>query len=568
MRGLNNNRKRHLGVARAGRLGLTLLLLAGASAEAQIRPTIPGAVEPGRPIERPPAPSALPQADLEFRIPTPRRTSEPQASDDLKFTIQELVVEGNRLFDRAQLDPLIAPVLGREVSVRDLTAVADAVEAKYRAAGYVLTRAFVPPQRVGNGAFRIRVIEGFIKAVMVEGATPATKARIAYMLEPLIGRPAELAIMERALLLAGDLPGVTASGTLRPGDESGSAELVVMVEEKAIDLIATANNRGSRFSGRGTLFGEAALNGTLGLNEQLAISGSFSSDFEEQKFGGLRWTQPIGRDGLSFNANGSYSEGEPGLSLRQFDTRTRSIAAGAHLAYPLIRERRRNLIVEGGVSWQESTVDLLGTRFSHDEYPSLDLRTTYSEAGALWGGATAISAGIAHGLDAFGASKAGRSDLSRADGRPDFTKLTGELRRLQPIYEAFSLSATALGQYAFDGLFASEEFGLGGTRIGRGYDPSEITGDHGIGTAFELRYGEAFQPWTYQPYAFYDFGTVWNRSGANKRVSLASTGGGMRVALPYGLSAAFEIARQLTHAPFTGAREMETRFLFDVGARF
>lgn len=551
-----------------GRLSLVLSLAAIAPAMAQIRPTIPGAVEPGRQIERVQPPSAVPQADLEFSIPTPRRTTEPQASDDLKFTVQDIAIEGNTLFDTAALAPLIASVLGREITVRDLMAVADAIEGKYRAAGYVLTRAIVPPQRVGNGAFRIRVIEGFIKAIVVEGASPSTKARIVSMLEVLIDRPAQLAIMERGLLLAGDLPGVNATGTLRPGDETGAAELVVMVQEKAIDLSAGANNRGSRFAGRHILSGDAAVSNTLGLNEQLSLSASFSSDFDEQRYGGLRWAQPVGRDGLTLTATGSYSEGEPGLSLRTFDTKTRSITTGAHLGYPVIRERRRNLVVDFGVNWQENVVDLLGSRFTRDAYPSIELRAIYSEAGLLLRGATALSFGVTQGFDTLGATSAGRADLSRSDGRPDFTKFTGDIRRIQPLIEDISASLTVLGQYSLDGLFGSEEFGVGGARIGRGYDPSEITGDHGIAAALELRYGDAIQPWSYQPYAFYDFGSVWNITGSNRQVSLASTGGGVRVALPYGLSGALEVARQLTHAPFTGAREMETRFLFDVSARF
>lgn len=552
----------------AGRLSLLLSLVAAAPAVAQVRPTIPGAVEPGRQVDRLQAPSAVPQADLEFSIPTPRRTTEPQASDGLKFTVQDVAIEGNTLFDKAALAPLLAPVLGREITVRDLMAIADAIEAKYRAAGYVLTRAIVPPQRVGNGAFRIRVIEGFIKAIIVEGASPSTKSRIVDMLSVLVDRPAQLAIMERGLLLAGDLPGVSATGTLRPGDEAGAAELVVMVQERAIDLSASANNRGSRFAGRHLLSADAAASNTLGLNEQLSVSASFSSDFDEQRYGGLRWAQPLGRDGLTLTASGSYSEGEPGLSLRTFDTETRSISAGARLAYPVIRERRRNLVIDLGMNWQENVVDLLGSRFTRDAYPSAELRAVYSEAGTWLRGATAVSLGVTRGFDTLGATSAGRADLSRNDGRPDFTKFTADLRRLQPLMEDVSASLTVLGQYSLDGLFGSEEFGVGGARIGRGYDPSEITGDHGIGTAFELRYSEALQPWSYQPYAFYDFGSVWNISGSNKQVSLASAGGGVRVALPYGLSGAFEVARQLTHAPFTGAREMETRFLFDVSARF
>ena len=41
-----------------------------------------------------------------------------------------------------------------------------------------------------------------------------------------------------------------------------------------------------------------------------------------------------------------------------------------------------------------------------------------------------------------------------------------------------------------DELLSTEEFKLGGLTFGRGYDPSELTGDSGLGTALELQ----FQP--------------------------------------------------------------------------
>ena len=38
--------------------------------------------------------------------------------------------------------------------------IADGIEKEYRAAGYLLVRAYVPPQHVNNGVFTIRVVEG------------------------------------------------------------------------------------------------------------------------------------------------------------------------------------------------------------------------------------------------------------------------------------------------------------------------------------------------------------------------------------------------------------------------
>ena len=84
--------------------------------------------------------------------------------------------------------------------------------------------------------------------------------------------------------------------------------------------------------------------------------------------------------------------------------------------------------------------------------------------------------------------------------------------RLQRITPIINLMVAAAGQYAFDPVLADEEFQLGGLPRGRGYEPAEITGDHGIAGTIELQVRPEFgRDWvdSYQLYAFYDIGAVW-----------------------------------------------------------
>ena len=48
-------------------------------------------------------------------------------------------------------------LLGKDVTLTNILDVADAIEQKYRAMGYVLVRAYVPPQRVKDGVFTIKI---------------------------------------------------------------------------------------------------------------------------------------------------------------------------------------------------------------------------------------------------------------------------------------------------------------------------------------------------------------------------------------------------------------------------
>jgi len=198
-------------------------------------------------------------------------------------------------------------------SYRQILDVADAIEQMYRDEGYILVRAYVPPQRVRDGVFTINVVEGKIAHVTVEGGTPATQAQIKGYVQPSLNRsPMPLAVMERSLLLANDLPGVVASGTLKPAEDiPGASDVVVTVDQPRVTGGLGADNRGSRFSGLWTLNADAEVNSILDSADQLAGTFTTSPDASEQVAGEL----PRRREGhlrAQPRHRGNHQHREPG----------------------------------------------------------------------------------------------------------------------------------------------------------------------------------------------------------------------------------------------------------------
>ena len=213
----------------------------------------------------------------------------------------------------------------------------------------------------------------------------------------------------------------------------------------------------------------------------------------------------------------------------------------------------------------------LGQPFSHDEWRVADVAVSYVQNGFL-AGTTAVTLGIAQGLPIFGARSNGALDQSRPGAHNDFTKLTGSLRRGQAIYGGFNLAFSAQWQYAFAPLVTGEQIAFGGDTIGRGYDPSVLEGDHGIGASLELRYdyrlNDSFVE-SVQPYAFFDAAEVWNWSGGvTGGNSLSSAGGGVRFGLPYNISAGIEYAQQFSHLANNDNGHIGGRVLFNAAMRF
>ena len=226
------------------------------------------------------------------------------------------------------------------------------IENEYRRAGYILVRAFVPPQRVADGIFTINVVEGFISNVSVEGGKPRTRERIRTYLEPAqASRPLQLSAIERGLLMANDLPGVTAAGVLRPSpDTQGASELVVSVPDNPLSALFSVDNRGSRFSGIWSATADVTINSVLDDEDQVdgSVTGALDASPLRHGVGQLRYRRPVGDQGALLSLVGTITHGEPGSTLQAFDVLTNSWAVGPRFTFPLERTRAESFVLESG----------------------------------------------------------------------------------------------------------------------------------------------------------------------------------------------------------------------------
>ncbi len=539
-------------------------------------PRLPSQAEPGRPPDRIPF-DFTPAPDLELSIPAPQRTPSHRAVDDIEFEVSQIIVEGMTVYAPDAVQSLINPVLNHAITIHDLTLVADAIEAKYRDAGFVLTRCFVPAQRVGGTSLRIQVVEGFVKNVVIEGGEQAARDAIKALADPLIAeRPTRIETLERLLLMTNQLAGVSATGTIRPGIDPGAADLIMTVKETPIDAYALLSNRGSPYSGRWSLYGEVASNDALGEAERITLGSSVSSDLKETRSVTIKYAQPIFVPGLTLGFESSYSNGEPGFTLAAVDARTWAARFGPRISYDWIRTRHETLVIQAALIAASVESDEQGAEISHDDYRLAEIKADYSTT--LWfNGVTSVGVTIDQGLPILGASRPNDSVFetraSRFEARPDFTKFYGEVQRLQPLWDNLSAALTVSGQYSLSTLYAAEEYTLGGSRIGRGYDPAEIAGDYGLGGAAELRWDETIDlPYlqSYQLYSFYDTGQVWNRRSDlfGHATSLTSVGAGVHFTFDQNITVSLELAQPLTRLPSDEGGSKLTRGFLDASMRF
>ena len=83
------------------------------------------------------------------RLPSPQFAgAEGQGDSKPLFVLRRVAINGAAAIPQEQLATAYQPYIGKQVSQADLAAIASAISDAYRAAGFHLSRAIIPPQDI------------------------------------------------------------------------------------------------------------------------------------------------------------------------------------------------------------------------------------------------------------------------------------------------------------------------------------------------------------------------------------------------------------------------------------
>jgi len=271
------------------------------------------------------------QSDQRRNVPSPLRIARPhwdKSTADGKplFGLRHVALTGVTAMPAADLAPAYHSYLGKKVSQADLAKIAEALSDRYRAAGYHLSRAIVPPQDVNAGRIQVKVIEGAITDLVLKGDNLDVFG-IRALLDPVLAeRPAKLATLERQLLLINDLPGARVADTAieEIGVATGKFRLIVQVKTwgftpRSASTISVPDRLGH---GRATVRWRSTPTFSRRHADGERLDGADRPS--ELAFGRLSYDAPVGIDGARVGATALYSDVRPGDYRRQFDTRTQT----------------------------------------------------------------------------------------------------------------------------------------------------------------------------------------------------------------------------------------------------
>ena len=499
------------------------------------------------------------------RLPSPQ-FARPEGQGDSRplFVLRHVSISGAVAIPQERLAATYQSYIGKKVSQADLAAIAAAVSDVYRAAGFHLSRAIVPPQDIQGGQLRIQVIEGSITELAMKG-DGAEQFGVRPMLDAVLTeRPSRLATLERQLLLINGRPGVQIEDTAieEIGTASGDFRLILSLKTWHVFTSFGVDNLGSSSVGPWQSYGTAAFNSYLAPGDSLVLNLSTTpGDPRQLAFGRLSYDVPVGTDGARIGASGYYSEVRPGDYRRLYSDNIKTESFEIRGSIVPLQSQKSSLTLTAAAGFTNASEnDVFGPIYA-DRIRTASLTSDYRLQDSF-GGTNYLTVNYRQGLDILGASQRDDDYLSRYGASSKFSALNFWFTRYQTLTDAWSLKLAAAGQTASGPLFTSQQFYLGGIAFGRGYGSAEISGDNGLAGSAELRFDQKTSLRYlsgYQLYGFVDSGVAWN-DGYRLRdgLSLTSAGGGVRFFLVDGLQADIGAAAPLTYRapdnPTRGAR--------------
>jgi hemolysin activation/secretion protein len=513
-------------------------------------------VEPSRTPELP-ALQLQPQ-----RITQP---SQPEPGAQL-VRVQQWVLQGNQVLASEDLQALLQSFTGVDVSLQQIREAAAVLQQAYDEAGW-LARVDLPPQDITDGRVTLQITEAKLGQVRMDAnatsrvATERVQAII--QAQQAVGQPLNTRHLDRGLLLADDLSGVSLVGTLQASALPGATDVVVSAAaQPPYSLDLSLDNTNARSVGAEKLSLSGNWVSPAGFGETYSAQAFKSRGAEYARvaasaplgYSGLRGSVSLSQ--LNYEINSKDAQGNP------IDTTGRSQNAAIDLTYPLLRSRQANVYLTGGLDEKRLR-----------NFINADLEQHYRVEGGQvgvagnffdsWGGGAANSYSITW---RHGQVKSGQVEVSDKTAG-SFKKLNWNVSRQQALTSQVSLFGAANAQSTGSKeLDSGENFSLGGPSGVRAYPVGEASGPQGHVVNLEVRYRLNAQ-WLVTP--FYDRGRVEKRPNNVRCANLTAyslEGAGVAVGWtgPQGWAAKATYARRLgTNPCLVNGKDQDDKFTKD-----
>lgn len=451
---------------------------------AQAAGTTPGAGSILQQVEPKPAPTPS-RTEPRVNAP-PTRQAAPVAG--AAFEVKSIRIIGNTLFDTAALHALVVDGEGKKQTLGQLRSLASRITQYYRSHGYSLTRTIIPAQTIKDGVVKFKVIEARFDKITLENHSRVRSSLLQSTLSSLHqGQIIADRRLNRAMLLLSDLPGASASATVKPGGTVGTSNLNVNVAATPrLRGRLSLDNYGGKYTGRVRGGLGVVLANPLHWGDELRVNALTAGHGLD--YGRLGYDSVINGYGTRLGAAYSYLHYILGGDLSSLNGYGTARVASATARQPLFRGRQRNLYLELKYANKKLRDHIDASGIHNDRSLGIwELGLSGDMHDSLFGGGiNAWRLSWSRGKVAFNDQFAALADAATARTAGTSAKWNLGYTRLQRLTGQYSLYIRVSGQWANGNLDSAEKMSVGGPQSVRAYDMGIVSADSGYLVSVEL----------------------------------------------------------------------------------
>ncbi|HVP28927.1 MAG TPA: ShlB/FhaC/HecB family hemolysin secretion/activation protein [Myxococcota bacterium] len=557
-------------------------------------------------------------------IPVPAVTPKPPPTvpdygpggGEVAFEIKKFEVVGNTLLTPSEVDEVLAPFVGTGKHVTDVQAARDALQKAYEQDSFLTIAVTIPQQTIASGTVRLEVIEARIGNVAVQNEgvhwfKDSLVLRDTPHLQP--GAILRRDDLEADMVRANANPDRHVRPVLRAGSEPGTVDVGLDVDDRIpLHGSVTLHNDHAPGSPEYRTITELRYGNLWGLEHEASVAYQFSpfKDFREVQIWAGTYRAPMPWDPgqslfyyIAYSSTANGVTAAPDLSVLgngvnmgaryRIELPTFEALAGFSHAFVVGVDRKdvQNTVAATGASIV-TPIKYLPVSFEYDAsevgdqaLTSLQLGFNFNRNGTIQGDSR----------NDFRANRGGTVPNNPVNGNYEVwtfglqhaLRLPAVMRTLaagrfvslpkpdRGMYDDWTFSVNARGQIATQPLISTEQMAAGGMDSVRGYLQSELFGDEGWNTQFELRapalhgFLGGYAHESAQLVAFYDAARLFTKEageGQDPWATLQGYGLGLRGQLFGRVTGEIFVARPRNTTADTDAEN--TRYQFRLSAGF
>ena len=487
-----------------------------------------------------------------------------------RFDIDRFQIEGNTLVKPDEIEAVLKPFTGKQREYGDVQRAIEALRQHYRSGGFSVVWVVAPEQGLDRGVVTLRVIEGRIGKVTIEGNRFFDDANIRASLpalrEGVSPRAGDISANSQ---LANENPAKQVDVVLRPGEKEGVVDASVdVIDIRPLKAFLTLDNTGNRQTGDYRL-GVGVQHANLFNRDHIGTFNYVTSPGKENQVSlySASYRLPLYSRGDSMDFIAAYSDVSAGTAQTVAGPLTFSGKGDVYgLRYNQLLQRRGEYShrIVYGLDYRAYKNDCALGDFGAAGCGPAAVNVTvrpismaYSGNWAKPGRISDFYVALSHNVP--GVANGQESDFNAARPSPNggdgassrYTILRAGASMVNAFESNWQVRGAFNAQYTSDALVSGEQFSIAGATAVRGFLEREIVRDTGYFANLELYSpnlagklvpGEG----NFRALVFYDIARAANNPLAGEaklQTSIASIGAGFRWNIQRNFNMRFDLAR-------------------------